>query len=136
MTAGRAPLTPIIGQFLRFAAVGAGATGVHYVVSYLMLETGRIGPAAATTIGYACGALVSYVLNRVFTFDRRIAFAMGLAKYAAVIGAGLAINTGIVAGLVAGGVSYWPAQIVATGLVLFWNFFASRKLVFGAAPGA
>ncbi|MES1158687.1 MAG: GtrA family protein [Terricaulis silvestris] len=119
-------------QFLRFAAVGAVATVVHYAILISLKEGAGLTPVAATTAGYTFGALLSYTLNRRFTFATRPSFGRGLLKYAIVIAMGAVINAGIVATLTRLGLHYLLAQVIATGLVMIWNFAASRLVVFRA----
>jgi len=117
-------------QFLRFAVVGAVATAVHYTILISLKEGAGVAPVAATTAGYTIGALVSYTLNRAFTFAARPAFGWGLVKYALVIGLGAGVNAAIVALLTHAGMYYLLAQMIATALVLIWNFAAARWVVF------
>lgn len=120
----------VVRDFLRFAAVGAVATAVHYSVMIALAELGGMHPVWATVCGFAVGAVVSYVLNRRFTFAAKPAFGAGLAKFLVVIGIGAVINAGIVAAFVGAGVHYMIGQVIATGLVLIWNFAGARLLVF------
>lgn len=122
----------IAGQFLRFTAVGAVATAVHYVILIALAELAGVDPVIGTVCGYGVGAVVSYSLHRVFTFGVRPAYARGFVKFLAVIGVGAVINTAIVAFLIAHGQHYLIAQVIATALVLVWNFTASRLVVFRA----
>lgn len=123
---------PMARQFVRFAAVGVAATSVHYAILIALKEWAGTGPVLATTAGYAVGAVVSYTLNRRFTFEVRPAYGAGLVKFLGVIFVGALINALIVALLVAAGAHYLVAQVIATGLVLIWNFLVSRALVFRA----
>jgi len=122
--------SPVVRDFLRFAMVGALATAVHYSVLIAMTELGHIGPVPATICGFFAGALVSYILNRRYTFATKPEFSKGLAKYLLVIAIGAVINAGIVAAFVGSGVHYMIGQVIATGIVLIWNFGAARAFVF------
>lgn len=117
-------------QFLRFAAVGAVATAAHYAVLILLKELAHVPVLWATSAGYLVGAVVGYALNRRFTFEANHRFAEGLAKYVGVGLVGLALNAAITVGLTALGLFYLLSQMVATGLVLIWNFCAARFIVF------
>ncbi len=125
------PASPsLAGQFLRFATVGLVATGAHYAALIGLVELAGWPPAAATTVGFLCGALVSYSLNLRLTFTARPDFLRGFGKFLAVGSIGAGLNAGIVATLHGLGLHYLLAQMAATGLVLFWNFYASRTFVF------
>ncbi|HYD87855.1 MAG TPA: GtrA family protein [Vitreimonas sp.] len=121
----------VVRQIGRFAVVGVIATAVHYAVMVALVEIGRVTPVAATTIGYGFGIVVSYTLNRRFTFQARgTPVAKSFAKFVVLYGVGAFLNGAIVGGLIAVGAHYLLAQVVATGLVLVWNFLGARYVVF------
>lgn len=122
----------VAAQFARFAMVGAAATATHYAVLIGLKELGGMDVVAATSFGFAAGAVVSYALNRRFTFSTRPALLKGFAKFALVIGVGAVLNAAIVAALTQQGWHYMIAQVIATGLVLIWNFAGARYVVFRA----
>jgi putative flippase GtrA len=126
----RAAGHPTVRQFLRFASVGAVATVVHYGVLIALVELAGVGAVLATSLGFLAGVVVSYALNRRLTFVTRQPIGTAFIKYLLALTVGLAINGGIVAGLQPLGLHYLIAQVIATGVVLFWNFGASRYLVF------
>ncbi|MGE0595849.1 MAG: GtrA family protein [Hyphomonadaceae bacterium] len=117
-------------QFLRFAIVGAIATGVHYAVLVALVEGAGVAPLLATTCGYAFGIATSYTLNRRFTFGARGAVGATLAKFVLLYAIGAALNGAVMAGLIATGAHYLAAQVGATALVLIWNFAGARYVVF------
>ena len=119
-------------QFLRFAAVGAVATVGHYAVLIGLKELAGLGPLIATTCGFFVGSVMSYSMNRVFTFAARPAFGSGLVKFLIVTGVGALLNVAIVAFFIGQGLYYLIAQVIATCIVLLWNFAGARLLVFRA----
>ncbi len=120
----------VVRDFFKFAAVGVVATAAHYAVLIALTEFGGLHPVPSTICGSIVGAVVSYTLNRIFTFTVRPAYMRGLAKFMVVIGIGAAINAGIVALLIWVGLHYMVAQVIATCVVLLWNFGVSRVAVF------
>jgi len=123
---------PIVRQFLRFATIGGIATIVHYALMIALVEWGGLAPLIATSIGFGVGAVISYTLNRRFTFDHRPAFGRGLIVFLCVFFVGLGIN-GVIFSVLHGpsvGLPYIVAQAIATGVVLIWNFFGARLVVF------
>lgn len=126
----RAADHPTVKQFLRFALVGVAGTAVHYGVMIALIELSGMGTVLATSFGFLAGACTTYWLNRKVTFTTKQPFGIAFAKYLGALTIGLFINAGIVAGLEATGLHYFIAQPIATGVVLFWNFGASRFLVF------
>jgi putative flippase GtrA len=117
-------------QFSSFLAVGIGTTAVHYGVLVALVEWLAVNPVWATTAGFLTAALISYMLNRCYTFDERPAFRTGLLKYYAAMSVGLLLNTGTMALLTGKGFYYFRAQIISSGVALVWNFFAARFIVF------
>ena len=122
----------VVRDFLRFAAVGAVATAAHYAVMIALVQFGRVDPVFATVCGFAVGAVVSYTLNRRYTFAVRPEFMRGFLKFAVVIGIGAVLNAAIVAFFIRFGLHYMVAQVIATGVVLIWNFVGARLIVFRA----
>lgn len=121
----------VVRQIGRFAVVGAVATAVHYAIMVALVEIGHVPPVVATTIGYGFGIVVSYTLNRRFTFEARgTPVAKSFAKFVVLYGVGAFLNGAIVGALIAVGAHYLLAQVAATGLVLIWNFLGARYVVF------
>lgn len=121
---------PFLAQIARFAMVGIAATASHYIVLIALVELANVGPVLATTIGYAIGTSVSYVLNRRFTFKSDAPVASSFLKFATLYAIGAVLNGAILGYLVAQGVWYVAAQVIATGVTLVWNFIGARFVVF------
>lgn len=122
----------VVRDFLRFAAVGAVATAAHYAVLMSLVSFAGMDPVPATVCGFSVGALVSYTLNRRYTFQTRPAYGRGLAKFLVVVSIGAVLNAAIVAFFIRFGFHYMAAQLIATGVVLIWNFAGARLVVFRA----
>jgi putative flippase GtrA len=118
-------------QFAAFFGVGLVAAIVHYGLLISLVEGYRMDPVPAALAGYVAGGIVSYLLNRRHTYasDRPHVEATWRFAIVAIIGfgltwAGMAI---LVRGL---RVPYLPAQLVTTGIVLFWSFLANKFWTF------
>ncbi len=121
----------IQNQFFRFAAVGISGTTVQYIVLWLGVSAFSAPAALASAGGYALGSLVNYFLNHLFTFQSEKSHLEAAPKYFAVLGVGWCINTGLMVVLAHHfGWNYWFAQLLTTGIVLFWNFLGSRWWAF------
>ena len=119
-----------VRQFLRFLLVGGVATALQYSVLITSVEWGHAPKLPASVGAYLCGAVASYLLNRSFTFKSDIAHGRGFAKFMVVNLIGLGLNTLIFYALTQASVHYILAQMIATGLVLIWNYFGARLFVF------
>lgn len=121
----------LLRQFLTFAAVGVAAAVVHYGILILLVELAGVLPVIATLWGFLAGAAVSYVLNRRYTFRSDRPHRAAAPRFLAVSTGGFVLN-GLVMLLLNEywGVPYLIAQVIATLIVLFWNFSANRWWTF------
>lgn len=55
-------------QFIRFLLVGLFNTGFGFAVIYGCMYLLGLGPVVSNIIGYLCGLVTSYLLNKFFTF--------------------------------------------------------------------
>jgi putative flippase GtrA len=130
-------------RFVRFAAVGALGTVVDFGLLAIFKELLGLPTLLANTLSFSAGAANNFTLNRLWTYpDARAKNAiLQLAQFVLVSVGGLLLNDGIVLwlegplGTLLGlpDYGYALAKVVATGLVLFWNFTANRLWTFGDA---
>jgi putative flippase GtrA len=120
-------------QFAAFFGVGVVAAVVHYGMLIGLVEIGGFGPVPATLAGYVAGGIVSYSLNRRLTYASDRPHAEATWRFAAVAFVGFVL-TGIFMHLFTDrlGAPYLPAQLVTTGIVLFWSFAANKVWTFAA----
>ena len=100
--------------FLRYSAVGAVATAVHYALLVLCVERGGWPAFAASGFGAVLGAQVAYLGNRWFTFAHRGAVRTSWPRFQATALIGALLGMAIVALGVRLGVHYLVAQVMAT----------------------
>lgn len=119
--------------FGRFLLVGIVATAAQYLLLVALVSQFGFAAIPASAISYAASTLLNYALNRRFTFASQRAHGVALPRFLFVAATGLALNTGIMALLTAGaGLHYLLAQVLATGMVLVWNFVLNRHFTFRA----
>lgn len=122
----------LIKQFSQFTLVGAVATSAHFLMLIILVQGLDVSPVGASASGFACGALVGYILNYRITFRSSKRHWQTLPKFGLVALSGLAINTLIMYGLINQlGAHYLASQLVATAMVLMWNFSVNRWWTFG-----
>jgi putative flippase GtrA len=119
-------------QFAIFAGVGALATAVQYLILVVLVQLVGLQPAMASSVGFVFGAAVNYALNRRITFRSREPHVVAVPKFAVVASAGLLLNGAVLSALLAEGIFYLIAQVVATGVVLCWNFTLNRLWIYRA----
>jgi putative flippase GtrA len=126
----------IFRQFLTFAGVGALATGIQYVILFLGVTFLGADPVAASTAGFALSALVNYLLNHRVTFRSELAHRRALPRFVTVVALGLVLTALLMdLGVHRLGLHYFPVQVATTGIVLLWNFIASRRWTFYDSSG-
>jgi putative flippase GtrA len=131
-------------RFLKFAVVGSIGALVDFSLLYLLHVGLGWHLALSNTLSFTCAVLSNFTWNRLWTYpdSRSKPIAAQLVQFFIVNLAGWAINTGIllalsppltgvaqVAGLtatLAHKIGYNMAKVVATGVVMFWNFFVNR----------
>jgi putative flippase GtrA len=116
-----------VRQFGAFFGVGVAAVIVHYGLLYLLVEAYFYDKNSAAAGGYLAGGVVSYVLNRIFTYQAGRSNLEAGWRFAVVAVVG-AILTWLLMKFFNGwlGWHYMVAQVVITGLVLFWSFLAHK----------
>ncbi|GJD63942.1 polysaccharide synthesis protein GtrA [Methylobacterium frigidaeris] len=130
-----AALASLARQFLAYVGVSLAALAVHYGVLAALVEAGRADPVRAALAGYLAGAVVSYGLNRRLTYASARPHAEATWRFGIVAAIGFGLTWLIMAGLTRGfGLPYLPAQVLATGVVVFWNFLGHRAWTFAVRP--
>lgn len=71
----------LVGKSLRFGAVGLLNTAVGLLAIYSVLYFFHTGPGIANAIGYALGLILSFGLNKVWTFSDNRAVLSVLPRY-------------------------------------------------------
>ena len=128
-----------IERFSRFLAVGAVGTVLDFSLLTLLKLAG-LPTLLANSLSFTAGLVNNFTWNRLWTFGDSIQpnWRKQLAQFTMVSLVGLVLNNLIVLGLenVFGAMlgqpewSYLPAKVVATGVVVFWNYFANRMWTF------
>ena len=122
-------------QFARFCLVGSVGTAVHYSALLAIVHLqGR--PIIGSIVGFVLGALVNYVFNYRYTFKSVKPHAETSAKFFTTACAGLVLNT-LIMGLLFGllDVHYFVSQLLATAVVVFWNFTVNLLWTFRRTKG-
>ena len=124
--------------FGRFLVVGAISTSVHYGVLIAAVELLKWTAVIGSGCGFSIGAVVSYLLNRTHTFRSDAPHGTAVLRFVGVLAVGLGLNLMLMhVFTVRLGWPYLIAQMLTTGLVLFWHFAGHALWSFthpGAAP--
>lgn len=119
-------------QFIQFCIVGALGTGVHFLVLMSLVETDMLTPVMASGVAFIVATIFNFGLNKMWTFGAQIGQREGqFLRYLFVAGIGLVINIIAIWGIMTYlGLHYLLAQIGAIAIVVLWNFWGSKQLVF------
>lgn len=128
-----------VARFARFLAVGAVGTILDFGILTLLKLAG-LPTLTSNSISFTAGLLNNFTWNRLWTFGESLKtdWHEQLAKFTLVSLVGLALNNLIVLsledifGIILGQPQwgYMPAKVLATGVVVFWNYFANRTWTF------
>lgn len=113
-------------EIIKFLIVGGSATALQYGLLILFVQFADMGSVAASSIAYAISSVYNYLLNYYATFKSNASHQTAAFKFAAVAGSGLLINAGIIYALTKLGAHYLLAQLVATAVILVWNFVVHK----------
>ena len=126
---------PLARQFATFSGVGLVAAVGHFGVLIALVEGTGMDAVRAALAGFVAGAIVSYVLNRRLTYRSDRPHREATWRFAVVATVGFLLTWALMAAFTRGlGAPYLPAQLVTTGIVLFWTFIANKLWTFSERP--
>ncbi|MDO9440948.1 MAG: GtrA family protein [Beijerinckiaceae bacterium] len=118
-------------QMSAFVLVGLFSAAAHYGALVGLVELFGWRPVQATLVGYLCGGLTSYVLNRRHTFESDRTHGEAGWRFALVAVVGFCLTWALMAYLIeSADLPYLPAQILTTCVVLIWSFIANKVWTF------
>lgn len=128
-----------VERFTRFLTVGAVGTVLDFSLLTLLKLAG-MPTLFANSISFLAGLTNNFTFNRLWTFQdaAQSNWKKQLAQFTLVSLVGLVLNNIILLSLegVLGNIlgqpdwGYLPAKVIATGVVVFWNYFANRMWTF------
>ncbi len=131
-----------VSRFLKFGLVGAIGFVVDFGVTALLRDGLHVQEFVANTVGFSVAATSNYLLNRWWTWRSHSRQVLReYLKYIVVSVVGLGINTAVIYLWMAltpevlhlGGLSiahFWIGKVLATGVVMVWNFLANHFYTF------
>lgn len=127
---------PNIVRFLRYCVAGGAATATDFAVLWFLVWV--VGwqhlpwYVVAATLSFLCATGVNFSISWNWVFaDRRTRMAQQFWRFFAVTVVGIGINNGVIVLLVEKfGAAILLAKLVATALVVFFNFGANNWWAF------
>jgi putative flippase GtrA len=118
-----------IHTFTLHVLTGFLAVAAHYAVMYALVRAGSAG-VPASAVGFLFGAMTRFALSYWHIFEPTRGVRVASLRFLVAIAAQLALNSALLAGLLAQGLALWPAQIATTIVLTFVNYLAYRLWVF------
>lgn len=123
-------------RILRFLIAGGSAAATEYL-AFIGLQTllGTDALILSQSFSFACGFVVSFLLNRLWVFQSAGTWTGDLGRYGALAGINLVLGN-IVISLLVGPMSLPPlaAKLVVMVLIAVWNYAIFSKIVFRQPP--
>jgi putative flippase GtrA len=113
---------PSFSKLLRYGVVGVIGAVVHMSTLFLLVELGLTGPVVATTTGFVFALLISYGMNRIWTFGYVGSYWASLIRYCIV--SLIKLFTDFL------GLWYGWGAFVAVGAVALNNFLLNNAWTF------
>lgn len=132
----------IVNQFLRYVLVGGIASVIDISIFSIGVNVFKINYILSNTFSIGAGLAVNYLLSSKWVFNIRTYNVKDFVQFSAVGIIGFILSNILLYVLIDYKVLYYLllssndqiikplAKIIVTGIVLFWNFAARRKLVF------
>jgi len=116
-------------QLVRFLIVGALNSAIGLAIIWFAMAAG-VTNAAANAIGYAVGVIVSFALNRRFTFAHRGDWRPALLRWLAVFAVAWPANLIVMLLAVRAGVEPHLAQLAGVATYTVLSYLGARRFAF------
>ena len=117
--------------FARYLLVGLVNTGIGYVIIFLCMYGLKLSPEISNLLGYGLGMMISYTLNRIFTFGNLPTTRVMAVRFAIVNGTAYLLNLGMLVLLVRGlGLHAGLSQVISSGVYVIAAFLVNKHYVF------
>lgn len=121
----------IFGRLFRYGVVGGFGTVLHLVIIFLLVEYFKLTPLVSSVAGFFIVLVVSYFLNRFWTFQTKNTNRFQFIKYVIVSLIGLVINVSIM--YITIDILLWPyllGAITMSFFVALTNFILNQVWTF------
>ena len=117
-------------QLWRYLVVGGFSAAIELVVFELLYSAIGLSVAVSNVAALLLSTGFNFAMNGTYTFRIRGGFARCLVKYVALFVFDTLLSTAIVAFLIQAGAWSVVAKAAAMCIIVPWNFFMYRKVVF------
>ena len=123
-----------IRQFIKFLLVGVLNTLVGLSIIYSLMYFLGVGPFLSNLLGYAVGIVVSYNLNKIWTFNSSKAARRSFPRFVLVVAVAYIANIFMVyVSVINFRIDPYVSQLIGLAFYTVLVYAGSRKLVFQSA---
>jgi putative flippase GtrA len=119
-------------QFIKFGMVGLSGMVVDFGSTWLLKEKAKVHPYLANSLGFCLAVINNFTWNKYWTFqDHSTAITEQFTWFAGISLVGLILNN-LVIYLMTNWKhwNFYMAKIIATAVVMSWNFLANYQFTF------
>lgn len=130
-------MAELIAQFLKFGVVGFIAFFIDFGVMVACTELLHIDPVVSAGISFVVSVVFNYLasMRYVFTHREDISKAREFSIFVVLSLVGLAMNEAVMwFGVNELHLNYMFVKVVATGIVMLWNFFSRKRWLDAGSP--
>jgi putative flippase GtrA len=119
-------------KFIKFGVVGFSGVFVDFGVTWLLKEQLKVNQYVANTCGFLCAVVSNFILNRLWTFqDSNPDVMLQFGKFLVLSLVGLGLNNLFIYFMTEKyKTNFYVAKLLATGVVMIWNFWANSRFTF------
>ncbi|NOX94884.1 MAG: GtrA family protein [Alphaproteobacteria bacterium] len=121
----------MVKQFVKYSIVGLGNTVIGLSLIYLAMGVFGLSPALSNFFGFALTFLLSFAVNRSWTFQSNAHAGRSLIIFAAICAVGYLLNLGaVLAAINLAQIDAYIAQLFGVAIYASFVFLGSRFVVF------
>lgn len=118
-------------QFGRFLVVGVCNTVIGYGIIFGLMYGVNLTPEISNAVGYSICLIISYILNRKFTFKSKQTWRSELSKFLTVFIIAYAVNLVVLVALIRGiNLNSGISQIIAGAAYVMSSYFLNKLFCF------
>lgn len=118
------------GQILRFAVIGMLNTSAGVAIIFFCYKVVGLSLIASNAAGYGVGVVLSFVLNRSWTFGVSSNNFKTVINYLVLVGAAFVLNMLVIKHLISLDLPYWGSQIAGVVTYSTVVFLGMKHVIF------
>lgn len=120
-----------LAQFGKYLVTGGISAGTEFSLLILLTEYFKLWYITSNSIAYSSGFVISFLMNKYWSFNSRENFGRQLAMYGVLFFINLGLSTALMYLLTSVlGILYIISKIFVMGLIVLWNFLLYKKVIY------